>query len=474
MRYICSLFVLLWFFCLAYPQFSFSQTSISQQEEQSQTISAGAIIVDCADSLLPFDKGTVLDEPSLFTVRGEMDESLRSSHPARIALQPESGASDDLTSISGCSHDGAMIWLRVEDAGETITVRDSASGNTGTIQLLDDVDIVLDDERKVVVFGLFGGAWSAIASGASGSSGGNIVFVSGQKLDLSQQGAQDANEGLIVNPVTSCAAAITSGQMCYDSDDNQLCFGTGSSIVCIGGVQCTDSVDCFINAITDIGNFPLTVLDSNNDGFVFDIAAGGPRLRCMTDYGGAGEAECTPSEIKSFAFISGVADGTECIRVFDQAINDETIPVGFYCIDNDAGAGGTVRFHIPMPDRWDGTTLEITAHMHSNEEATPSGDLNFDWVGYCSEHSVGIGTSNYPAATANSEMIIDLDSISTDEGASGTTVGDIPLSGCTSANAKFLHLEMTMDESSSTADNWSDHIFIGFIAKYGSKAYSDE
>lgn len=155
---------------LLFPSFVWSQP-ISNQSWQTATISSGAITIDCADLLLPFELGRLLSEPNPTTERGEMDESLRSSHATKVKLQPETGTSDTLTTISGCTQDGAMVMLGTADVGDSVTV----AHTDASIELVDDEDIVLGDPTKIITLIRKDSVWVSVGGGGSGGGFGKTV-----------------------------------------------------------------------------------------------------------------------------------------------------------------------------------------------------------------------------------------------------------------------------------------------------------
>lgn len=459
-RYFLSLFILL-AAAAAYAQ------PVSYQGWQSATIASGAITLTCYELLLPHIEGQLLSEPSPTSTCGQMCQALSSGHPVKVALTAEGGGpADSLTAVNGCTLDGARISLAAV-SGDTITVEDTP----GVIELVDDVSIVLDDPIKILTLQRKDGVWVAENSVGGASSGGNITVADGAKLDFADPSSDNALEGLFVPGHTSCANFIGFRQFCYDTDDELICLGNGTGITCLSVAQCATSVSCINNQITSIQTNPFIIVDNNNDGFRARIGASGPVWECVEDIGGT-ETLCTPSEIRTVGLIPGsfTVDGTHCVRNIDATVNAETVPVSITCADNDLGL---FTLHIPILDRFDGTNLIISAELHSNE-ATPAGDIELDWRAYCVETGESSGTGSYPAETANGTMTIDLDSLSgTDRSVIASTVGDIPMSGCSDSGKKSLWLRAELDATGTTADNLTDQHLIGFWLEYGSKAYTD-
>lgn len=57
-----------------------------------------------------------------------------------------------------------------------------------------------------------------------------LTFSDGDLLDLSAINISSITEGLILPQTTDCSTGITEGQICWDSDNNELSIGTGSTL----------------------------------------------------------------------------------------------------------------------------------------------------------------------------------------------------------------------------------------------------
>src|SRR5688500_3056201 len=127
-------------------QITYAQTPLSHQNWQNATVASDAISVSCSSLLLPFELGRLLIESTPTVSRGEMDSSLRSSHPIKISLQPESGTSDTISSITGCTTNGARIQLSTVDVGDTITI----AHTPGAIEFFGGGNVTLSSPLQIL------------------------------------------------------------------------------------------------------------------------------------------------------------------------------------------------------------------------------------------------------------------------------------------------------------------------------------
>lgn len=201
--------------------------SISHQNWQSETISGGTISVSCAPLLLPYELGRLLEEPNPTTARGEMDQSLRSAHAIKVSLQPETGTSDDLTSISGCTTNGARVQLSTTDTGDTITVVHTP----GSIEFSGGGNVVLSSPLQILTLQRKGGVWLADGGLGGGGSGGNVEDMTtactvGQSVVSDGAGQVNCGAGFVFQ--SDCSGVVTAGRGCVDSDDGYLYVGDGT------------------------------------------------------------------------------------------------------------------------------------------------------------------------------------------------------------------------------------------------------
>ena len=183
------------------PGLAVGQPKQDQDWNLNVSISSDAITINCSRFVLPVDVGRVLSEPSGPTTdTGEMSQTFRSTHPMKMTLQPQTGTSDDLVTINGCSHDGAELYISTQDAGDTITIKDTGNINTT------GGDVVLDNVDKVVSLVLRSGTYVCVAGclgsggvGGPGTDDIDDVFDRGKEID----GANDEGNGLRVGDGTN-------------------------------------------------------------------------------------------------------------------------------------------------------------------------------------------------------------------------------------------------------------------------------
>src|SRR5688500_5308381 len=150
-------------------QITYAQTPLSHQNWQNATVASDAISVSCASLLLPAELGRLLIESTPTVSRGEMDSSLRAGHPIKVSLQPQSGTSDSISSITGCTTNGSRIQLATVDTGDTITVVHTP----GAIEFAGGGNVVLDSPLKILTLQRKSGIWVAdggLSGGIFGSS----------------------------------------------------------------------------------------------------------------------------------------------------------------------------------------------------------------------------------------------------------------------------------------------------------------
>lgn len=318
------MFILIAALLLLFSANAFSQP-ISHQNWQNATVSADAIVVNCAPLLLPFELGRLLVESSPTTDRGEMDQSLRSSHAIKVSLQPETGTSDQITSITGCTTNGARVQLSTTDTGDTITVVHTP----GAIEFSGGTNVVLDSPLKILTLQRKGGVWVADGGLGGAGSGGNIedltttcasgqvgisdgagsvncgweiveasdcsLYVNSNEMCLDiDDGYLYVGDGTVAqrsNPVATageCTLYADIGQLCIDTDTGQLYRGDGVESVLVGGGAAGSQTldDAFdlgkvINGANSEAN--ALVVGDGTDGFKFFVGTGGPTIKCFQD-----------------------------------------------------------------------------------------------------------------------------------------------------------------------------------------------
>lgn len=466
---------------LLLPTFASSQP-ISNQPWQTGTLSSDTLTINCADLILPFEKGSLLSEPSPTTQRGEMDESLRSAHGVKINLQPQTGTTDDLSTISGCTEDGSILYLSTADAGDAVTVKH----NVGNIQFVSGADYVLDDTAEAIIMGLKSGVWIAIGGVGSGGLTSfmgdigpavtNVTVPDGTKIDFDSCTPDSADECLIVPVEVSCSSAIDNGQVCFDG--SQICIGNGTSPVCFElSNQTLQSVVNNGAGVTTANSEANSVsLGDTTDGMKHFVSAQGPTIKCFEssntcdlvfsvasgnniifDLAGTtgltipstgGATLGTSMKEKVTASVpAGMMDpdGTNCTKNTDVTINSEVYAQTVTCTDNDAS---TIKFNMPMPNRWDEMNLTLTAYM-ATVDATPDGNINIDWTSYCAGHNDLFGTGGFATETAPGAMDFAHSAVVQYDLIKASTSGSIPLATCTEGD--IISIRGQVDATGTTA-----------------------
>lgn len=419
----------------------------SGQSWQQSTIATDSITVSCRPLLLPYEMGRLLFEGNPTTVEGEMDSTLRSAHPVRVLLQPQTGTSDTLSAINGCNVDGAVVQLAMADIGDTVTVANSA-----TIKFADGLPFTISNVYTIVTLIRKGGVWVS-AAGASPSGGIEIA--------------------------NNCAHATAFDAVCIDRVQRRIYLGTGTGIVAIGGGGSEGGDGCFgLDDCFDIGptidglngrTNALRLLDANGDGFLIYVGTSGPVIECVTDFGTVNEAPCTPTAEKSFALYPNnfSPDGTYAQLALSQALNSGRATSAITFADNDASG---IEAIIPMPNTWNGLTLRLQGWMHT-AEASPDGVIRLDWSGYCVAGTSAGGTGAYAAETSDGIMVFSLNGHAQHRQIEDTTTGNVPLSGCVGTTNRILWLRAMVSAANTTADNLPQQYFFMFTGIYGLRTF---
>lgn len=441
---------------------AFAQTPLSHQNWNSTTISSGSITVDCAPLLLPIELGRLLSEENPTVSRGEMDKSLRSSHPIKISLQPESGTADDLTNITGCTTNGARIQLSTTDTGDTITVVHTP----GTLEFFGGSNVTLSSPLQILTLQRKGGIWvSEGMSSGGGGGGGNLEDLS-TACALGEVGTSDGAGNVNCGPSlleqANCSTAVILGQICVDTDDGHVYRGDGTAshrmsvihqaVDCLVyndiGELCIDSDDGLlyrgdgneagvvgagaagsqglddvfdIDKVIDGANSQANavVIGNGTDGFriynniiecfqgsgtcdiAFDIPTGNSlRIKYNGTEGivinSSGQATLNNNmiEYKSYSFGAGSlsTDGTNCTDPTERVINGGPKTWVINCGDN---AASVIYGSVTMRDAYNGGQIFFLLEAE-NENATPSGVLEFEFSAMCRSD----GDKIYDAATA--------------------------------------------------------------------------
>ena len=201
---------------------------ISHQNWQNATVASDAILVSCASLLLPFELGRTLIENTPTTTRGEMDISLRSGHPIKVSLQPQSGTADTISSITGCTTNGARIQLATVDVGDSITI----AHTPGAIEFVGGTSVVLDNPLKILTLQRKSGIW--VADGGLGAASGgtgvleNLTTACAIGEVGTSDGAGQVNCGPSIVQQSECSTVIGVGALCIDINDGHVYRGNGT------------------------------------------------------------------------------------------------------------------------------------------------------------------------------------------------------------------------------------------------------
>lgn len=381
---------------------------ISHQNWQTQTIVGDVLEVNCAGLKLPFELGRLLVEDQPTVSRGEMDQSLRSSHPAKVLLQPESGTTDSITSISGCTIDGARIQLSTTDVGDTITVVNTP----GSIEFADGLDVVLDNRLKILTLQRKGGIWMLDGGiGGGGGGGGSPTLTN----------------------ACSLGEAVTIG--CTSADVGYRFYNDGGSMV----------QECFAGAGSC--NYDVSVASGNSFTLTLD---GTPQLTISS--AGAVTLGAALEERKSMAFPAGmmVVDGTQCTKTTGVTLNAEVFSAVITCTDNNAAS---IYFEFPAPEAWDEAELTLTG-IFFQDDSSPDGILEIDWTAYCAGHSDPFGHNTYTGETANGTMSLTASGLALNDLGYASTTGNIPIGSCSEGD--MVRIRGQVDATATTAATPAD------------------
>ncbi len=385
---------------ISYPAYS---QPISKQNWQTATVINDTITVNCAELKLPFDLGRLLVEDQPTVSRGEMDQSLRSSHPVKVLLQPESGTSDSITTIADCTTDGARIQLATTDVGDTITVVHTP----GSIEFPDGQNIVLDNRLKILTLQRKAGIWVA-DSGIGGGGGG------GGSSDLTN--------------ACSLGEAVTIG--CASADVGYRFYNDGTGMV----------QECFAGA--GACNYDVSIASGNDFTLTLD---GTPQLTISS--AGAVTLGAALEERKVMAFPAGmlVVDGTQCTKSTGITLNSEVFSASISCTDNNAAS---IYFEFPAPEAWDEAELSLTG-IFFQEDSSPDGILEFDWTAYCAGHSDPFGHNTFTSEVANGTMSLTASGLALNDLGYASTTGNIPIGSCSEGD--MVRVRGQVDATATTA-----------------------
>lgn len=354
-----------------------------QDWNSSVALTSDSLVVDCSEFLLPIDVGRILSEPDPPNVEGEFAATLRAGFANKITLQPESGTTDTLATISGCTVDGAEFFLQAQDVGDTITI--TSTGNidvpAGTFAL-DDPNIIVHLVLEGSTYKFVGGA------GVGGGHGDGANCPAGQfPLGVDASGA-----------VQSCTVDQGAGsvtlQQAYDAGDTISGADDLASAVRIEDTAGTTSV----NIHAESGKI---VFDSECAGADCDIELSpkttksviitAPDTAGTVTFDPDGGTVLTGSHIGNgpifYSAGSAEVDETQCTNPERIAINSL-----FYRVVNCAeNAAGIIQFNVKTPTGYTGGDIGLVNIM-TNTEAS-SGDMVFDWSAMCAGDGDSLNTA---------------------------------------------------------------------------------
>lgn len=374
---------------------------ISHQNWQPATVVGDAINVNCAALKLPFELGRLLIEDQPTVTRGEMDQSLRSSHPIKLLLQPESGTTDTISSITGCTTDGARIQLSTTDTGDSITV----AHTPGAIEFADGLDVVLDNRLEILTLQRKSGIWVVDSGFGTGGGGGS---------------------GDLTN-ACSLGEAVTIG--CTSADVGYRFYNDGSGMV----------QECF--AGTGTCNYDIAI--SSGDNFTLTLD-GTPQLTISS--AGVVTLGAALEERKVMSFPAGmlVVDGTQCTKATGVTLNAEVFSAVITCADNNASS---IYFEFPAPEAWDEAELSLTG-IFFQEDSSPDGTYEIDWTAYCAGHSDPFGHGTFTTETSNGTMSLTASGLALNDIGYASTTGNIPIGSC--AEGDMVRIRGQVDATATT------------------------
>ena len=155
-----------------------SDTPTQIQPSFSASSSAGTNNGDV--NFLPTGGGTMIGAlaffPKLLTISsGAIDISKNTiDYTSRVIVSPESGSTDDLTTITGAAHAGQLLFLQGVET-DTITIT-----NAGNIETIDGADFTLeDDDILIFMFDTTDNKWQQVTTGKQGVlAGGSFISAS--------------------------------------------------------------------------------------------------------------------------------------------------------------------------------------------------------------------------------------------------------------------------------------------------------
>ena len=355
-----------------------------------------------------------------------------------------------ITDIFGCSDgDCANVSLADGDGLDMSAVDPTAAGEglilpqsnsctgTGEGQICWDADgdaFVVGTGSGTVTIGVASstGDIEAVYNCSAGDCG-NITVTDGDILDFSNVNVSDGLEGLFLpQNALNCINATGEGQICWDTDLQELWIGNGTSPVLINTSATLTMDNVFDNGgLIDGANSQINALTIGDgaDGYRIYVGAGGPTIECFIGAGTCDPVIDTPSgntftfslagvdawtidssgnvvlsgalrERKTITFPAGMLepDGVECVRNENVPLNGRTSPLTITCSDNNAA---TIFLDATPQNSWDSGPITLSV-MLVTDDNQPDGILEIDWAAHCvSDNDVyGSGTFGAEQATA--------------------------------------------------------------------------
>jgi len=322
-----------------------AQPPLTDQEwHHNVALSSDTLTIACAPFVLPVDTGTVISDADPFVTKGVASLTLSSSHLNKIALQPESGASDTLSTISGCTTEGAMIMLTTEDVGDSIQITDAGNINTP------GADVVIDNPEKVRILVLIDSEWR-FAAGTGSGAGVEVDTLASVFL----RGNTASPAPCATRPLTVDNAGDDSIDICISATE-QPSFLTR----CDGG-PCSYFFDILSGEIMQFsyGGVVGMTIDSN-----FNTTLANNAKRKRAPWIGAG---------------AWSSDGTQCLEWDDTSFNGAPGRPAIACADNDAS---TISASAVLESNWDVGPFEVRAWVIATA-AAPAGIYHLDWAIQC-------------------------------------------------------------------------------------------
>lgn len=329
--------------CVALPSLVYAEATNLKHWNISIPISSDILTLDCAALLRPVELGRLLSEPDPINVPAEFDEALRSAHEIKVKLTPQTGTTDNLSTINGCLQDGEELLLTIQVPGHSITLIHS-----NQLELPNNTNFVLNDVDKFIALRRINSKWvTAYVSGASGSGGGG-------------GGGGDITDAIC-------------------PDEHQIGDGTSYFGFCVDEVDgpifsCVhDGDDC--DLIFNIANSKVYELHGN--GVLFErMTASGTH-----SYHNAGR----PTDIREWLAPSMIGDNVQCDRNPTLENINNVDQFGIRCPMSSSETSGFIKgLGLTLPRNFDKTgdiTFEIRAYLITDGGAgTWHGKIMIDCV----------------------------------------------------------------------------------------------